>query len=266
MNTSLYLQSLNKLDSVSRLFKAEKSMNTGYSDPFYSILVKHQLNMIQAWSPAGGNSATGIDPLALSKALLKLKGITVNTGETFSSSINSRRVMQSYETVKKMEDGGNWDNQSLKVLTGRIAVKNGIPEGLLQKLIQTESAFDPQAKSSRGAMGLGQIMPATAKELGLVIGDEKTPGSVWHPESNLDASARYLKKLYDKYQKEGITEKEAWNFAAGAYNAGMGNIARAIKKISHESVKTWDQVAQVLPQVTGKYSQETIRYVNRLRA
>jgi len=46
----------------------------------------------------------------------------------------------------------------------------------------------------------------------------------------------------------------------------MGNIARAIKKISHESVKTWDQVAQVLPQVTGKYSQETIRYVNRLRA
>jgi len=268
LNTSLYLQSLNKLDSVSRLFDTGKNANSGYSDPFYSVLIKHQLNMIRAWSPVGEKLETGIDPLSLSKVLLKLKGFTssANTRETFSSSINSRRVMQSYETAKKVEDEGNWDKQSLKALTVRIAVKNGIPEGLFQKLIQTESAFDPHAKSPRGAMGLGQIMPATAKELGLDIGDEKTPGSVWHPESNLDASARYLKKLYDKYQKEGITGEEAWNFAAGAYNAGMGNIARAIKKISHEPVKTWDQVAQVLSQVTGKYSQETIRYVNRLRA
>jgi soluble lytic murein transglycosylase-like protein len=115
-------------------------------------------------------------------------------------------------------------------------------------------------------MGLGQIMPATAKELGLVIGDDKTPGSVWHPESNLDASARYLKKLHDKYRKQGIAADEAWSFAAGAYNAGMGNIAKAMNKVFHEPVKTWDQVAQVLPQVTGKYSQETIRYVERLRA
>ena len=267
LNSSIYLQSWNKLDSGSPI-KAGKSMNMGSSDPFYSVLIKHQLNMIRAWSPTGGNSETGIDPLSFSKALLKLKSImsSANTGETFSSSINSRRVMQSYESAQKLEDGKNWNKQSLKALTVRIAVKNGIPEALFKKLIQTESAFDPHAKSPRGAMGLGQIMSATAKELGLVIGDEKTPGSVWHPESNLDASARYLKKLYDKYQKEGITGEEAWNFAAGAYNAGMGNIARAIKKISHEPVKTWDQVAQVLPQVTGKYSQETIRYVNRLRA
>jgi len=259
LSSSLFLQSWNKLDSASPV-KAGKSMNTGQSDPFYSLLIKHQLNMVRAWSPTGGD--TGIDPLALSKALLKLKG--VNTTETFSSPVNSRRALQSYET--KLEDGVNWDKHSLKTLTGRIAVKNNIPEALFQKLIQTESAFDPQAKSPRGAMGLGQIMPATAKELGLVIGDEKTPGSVWHPESNLDASARYLKKLYDKYRKEGISEDEAWSFAAGAYNAGMGNIAKAIKKVSLEPVKTWDQVAQVLPQVTGKYSQETIRYVNRLRA
>ena len=115
-------------------------------------------------------------------------------------------------------------------------------------------------------MGLGQIMPETATELGLTIGDDETLGSVWHAESNLDASARYLKKLFDKYQKEGISEKEAWSFAAGAYNAGMGNIAKAMNEISLEPVKTWDQVAEVLPQVTGKYSQETIRYVNRLRA
>lgn len=261
LNTSLYLQNLNKLDSV---IPAKASKQTGYSDPFYSIMIKHQLNMIQAWSPAGGASESGIDPFALSKALLKLKGF--NTGEKLQPAINSRQVLQSYETVKKLEDGENLSKSSLKGLSVRVAVNNSIPTKLFQKLIQTESGYNPKALSPRGAMGLGQIMPETAKELGLTLGDEKTPGSVWHAESNLDASARYLKKLYDKYLKEGIGDEEAWSFAAGAYNAGMGNIAKAIKKISHEPVTSWDQVAQVLPQVTGKYSQETIRYVNRLRA
>jgi hypothetical protein len=44
----------------------------------------------------------------------------------------------------------------------------------------------------------------------------------------------------------------------------MGNIAKAIEKAG--TVSKWDQVAAVLPEITGKYSSETIRYVNRLRA
>ncbi len=108
-------------------------------------------------------------------------------------------------------------------------------------------------------------MPATAKELGLSLKKDVSLGSVWHPESNLDASARYLRKLFEKYaRQQDIPENEAWNFAAGAYNAGMGNIGRAMDKLG--KVQEWDQVAAVLPQITGKYSAETINYVNRLRA
>ncbi len=263
LSSSLELQTLNKLVSGNTL---KAGNDTGYSDPFYSVLIKHQMDMIRAWSPAGEKSDMNIDPLFLSKALLKLKGFTNMPDTAFSSVVSSNRVMQSYGSVKALSEEGVGLEQSLKVLTGHIAVKNDIPETLFKKLIQTESDYDPKALSPRGAMGLGQIMPATATELGLVMGDDKTPGSVWHPESNLDASARYLKKLYEKYRKEGIDKHEAWSFAAGAYNAGMGNIAKAIKKISNSPVKTWDQVAQVLPQVTGKFSRETIRYVNRLRA
>ena len=74
-----------------------------------------------------------------------------------------------------------------------------------------------------------------------------------------------MRKLFDKYaRQQGISENEAWNFAAGAYNAGMGNIGRAMEKLG--KVEKWDQVAAVLPQVTGKFSAETIKYVNRLRA
>jgi hypothetical protein len=261
LNSNIFLQSIDKLNSGSP-YKSVKPVNTGYSDPFYSVLIKHQLNMIKAWSPA--DPSTGINPFSLSNALLKLKGFT-QTAKTFDPAINPQRATQVYEMSQNLKQN-DLSKPSLIELTDRISAKNGIPEKIFRKLIQTESNYDPDALSPRGAMGLGQIMPETAKELGLNIEDDKAPGSVWHPESNLDASARYLKKLYDKYRKEGINEKEAWSFAAGAYNAGMGNIAKAIKMISHETVKSWDQVAEVLPHVTGKYSQETIRYVNRLRA
>ena len=262
LNLDFYQQSLNKLDLI-RPVKTSGDSNIGYSDPFYSVLIKHQMEMVRAWNPTSGNSEAKIDPFALSKALLKLKDFS--TERKFQPAINSQQVLKSYETTKNIEEVGKATNPSIKDLSILIAAKNSIPATLFQKLIQTESNYDPKALSPRGAMGLGQIMPKTAKELGLTVGDDKTSGSVWHAESNLDASARYLKKLFDKYQNEGISEKEAWSFAAGAYNAGMGNIAKAINKISHEPVKTWDQVAAVLQQVTGKYSQETIQYVNRLR-
>jgi soluble lytic murein transglycosylase-like protein len=222
------------------------------------------MEMVRAWNPTSGNSEAQIDPFSLSKALLKLKGFS--TERKFQPAINSQQVLKNYKMANNLEQVGKATKLSIKGLSIRAASKNSIPVTLFQKLIQKESNYDPKALSPRGAMGLGQIMPKTAKELGLIVGDDKTPGSVWHAESNLDASARYLKKLFDKYQNEGISEKEAWSFAVGAYNAGMGNIAKAINKISNEPVKTWDQVAAVLPQVTGKYSQETIRYVNRLRA
>lgn len=263
LNLDSYLQNFNKL-GFSNPVSSDRSSKIGYSDPFYSVLIKHQMEMIRAWNSNEKADEAKIDPLALYKALIKLKGFS--TDSNFQTAINSRSALKSYEMTKNMEEIDKANDLSLKELSHQIAVKNSIPTKLFQKLIQTESDYNPKALSSKGAMGLGQIMPKTAKELGLSIGDDKTPGSVWHPESNLDASARYLKKLYDKYQKEGIDEKEAWSFAAGAYNAGMGNIARAINKVSHGVVKTWDQVAKVLPQVTGKYSQETIRYVNRLRA
>jgi soluble lytic murein transglycosylase-like protein len=226
---------------------------------FYSLLVKHQLNMIQAWSPSQPDSSSGIPDFT--QSLLEFK----NNQNLSVSRPNINTVLQSYNDAGISKTHSSLpQKQSLPELVNRIAQKNNVPENLFQKLIQTESAFDPDAKSSRGARGLGQLMPATAKELGLNLKEDHSIGSILHPESNLDASARYLRKLFEKYTKEGISGDEAWSFATGAYNAGMGNIAKAIEKVGR--VSQWDQVAAVLPQVTGKHSSETIRYVNRLRA
>jgi soluble lytic murein transglycosylase-like protein len=261
LNFDYLLKNLNKQNSANTI-KAVGNKNTG--DSFYSVLIQHQLELIRAWNTEEQSSGLGFDSFSFSQSLLQLKDYGLES--KFSPTLNMQQVLKSYETSKTVENTDNLNKLSLQKLSVRIATKNSIPSTMFQKLIQIESGYDSKALSPRGAMGLGQIMPETAKELGLTLGDDDTRGSVWNAESNLDASARYLKKLYDKYQKEGISEKEAWSFAVGAYNAGMGNIAKAINKVSQGPVRNWDQVAQVLPQVTGKYSQETIRYVNRLRA
>ena len=232
---------------------------------FYSILIKHQINMIEVWSPNKSDFLTGINPGQLTEAFLKFRDIQKSS--ILKPSIDSQKALKSYQNDMTTKTNSSVFNKAvLHKIANQVAKKNKVPQSLFQKLIQTESAFDPNAKSSRGAMGLGQLMPATAKELGLSLKEDHSSGSILHPESNLDASARYLRKLFDKYLGEGIVTEEAWNFAAGAYNAGMGNIGRAMEKVRGNAVKNWDQIAEVLPEVTGKYSSETIRYVNSLRA
>ena len=262
LNIDIYLKGLNELNTAGTI-KAGKNKNIG--DSFYSVLIKHQLEMTRVWSSSNEKFEMNIDPFSISKSLLQINGFGNNI-KTHSITPNTQHALNSYETAKNIDNSNVFNKSSLKELSAKAAINNSIPTKLFQKLIHLESGFNSQALSSRGAMGLGQIMPETAKELGLSLENKETPGSVWHAESNLDASARYLRKLYDKYQNKGISKDESWSFAAGAYNAGMGNIAKAIKKVSHEQLITWDQVAQVLPQVTGRHSQETISYVKRLRA
>jgi soluble lytic murein transglycosylase-like protein len=253
---------LNKIEQMQSVIgsSVESPSNNYSKNNFYSLIIKHQLSMIQAWSPSKSVSYSGLPDFTHS--ILNFK----NNQYLSISRPNINTVLQSYNDTSISKDHLSvTQEQSLFKLVNRIAQKNNVPERLFQKLIKTESGFNLDAKSSRGAMGLGQLMPATAKELGLNLKEDHSIGSVLHPESNLDASAKYLRKLFDKYiNEEGISDNEAWNFAAGAYNAGMGNIAKAIEKAG--SVSKWDHVAAVLPEITGKYSSETIRYVNCLRA
>jgi len=90
------------------------------------------------------------------------------------------------------------------------ARKHGIPEELFLNLVRAESNFNPRAVSPKGAMGLCQLMPQTARELGV-----KNPFDV---DENLNAGAKYLKKLYKKYKD--------WKLALAAYNAGEGAVDR----------------------------------------
>ncbi|MEO2083709.1 MAG: lytic transglycosylase domain-containing protein, partial [Desulfurobacteriaceae bacterium] len=84
------------------------------------------------------------------------------------------------------------------------------PEKLFLELVKAESNFNPKAVSKKGAMGLCQLMPETARELGV-----KDP---FDPDENLNAGAKFLSRLYRKYRN--------WEKALAAYNAGEGAVDR----------------------------------------
>jgi hypothetical protein len=96
---------------------------------------------------------------------------------------------------------------------------------LLQALIATESGFDARAVSPKGAVGLMQIMPATAERYG-VSGDAKTPvgKKLTDPRINIKTGTRYLRYLLDLYPGR-------LDLALAAYNAGEGAVQRAGNKI-----------------------------------
>ena len=87
----------------------------------------------------------------------------------------------------------------------------GLPTGLLDALIWTESRYNSFAISGAGAAGLGQLMPKTARELGVA--------NRFDPRANLSAAARYLRQMLDKF---GVV-----HLAVAAYNAGPGAVERA---------------------------------------
>jgi len=87
-----------------------------------------------------------------------------------------------------------------------------LPEELLHAVMAVESGFNPEAMSNKGAAGLMQLMPGTAKDM--YVRD------VWNPSQNIDGGARYLRVLANQYQ--GDLKK-----TLAAYNAGPEAVRRA---------------------------------------
>ncbi|MFZ5453554.1 MAG: lytic transglycosylase domain-containing protein [Thermodesulfobacteriota bacterium] len=126
--------------------------------------------------------------------------------------------------------GQSVDPKAFEGMIKNAAARHQVPEELVKAVIKVESNFNPDATSHMGAMGLMQLMPGTARDLGV-----QRP---YDPAENINGGTKYLRELLDRY--DGNVAK-----AVAAYNCGMGNVEKGR-----------------LPQETRNYLQLVKRYYN----
>lgn len=114
-------------------------------------------------------------------------------------------------------------------------IANGLPTNLLARLLYQESRYRTdiitgKVKSSAGALGIAQFMPATAKQFGINPLD---------PYQSIAAAGKYLKQLYARFGN--------WNEALASYNWGQGNVSR--KGLANAPTETKNYFTQILSDI-----------------
>lgn len=145
-----------------------------------------------------------------------------------------QRLNTIYNSVKSDIKSGN---SSIDEAVENASRKYGVDKDLIMAVIKQESDFNPQSESHAGAMGLMQLMPGTASELGVT--------NPYDVDQNVDAGTEYLKNMLDMYGNS----KE---LALAAYNAGPGTL-------KNKGVTSSSDIAK-LPYETRNYVQKVMQY------
>ncbi|MBF0295333.1 MAG: lytic transglycosylase domain-containing protein [Magnetococcales bacterium] len=132
--------------------------------------------------------------------------------------------------ISLQREGGSYDE-----IIQRASERYGVDADLIRSVIQVESSFNPKAVSPAGAQGMMQLMPGTAKELGV-----RDP---FNAEENIMGGTLYLSRLLDRYDGDIRS-------ALAAYNWGMGNLER--QPASAMPGETRRYVSRIMGMVDGK--------------
>src|SRR5262249_5028547 len=124
---------------------------------------------------------------------------------------------------------GQFSPEQVNAAIEQAAARHNLDPNLVRAVIKVESNFNPNAVFRKGAMGLMQLMPTTARKLNV--------NNPFDPEQNVDAGVRHLKKLLESYGGDVKLTLAAYNAGAGAvaHSAGIPNFAETrnyVKRIT----------------------------------
>lgn len=130
------------------------------------------------------------------------------------------------------------NSDSLDQIFERAGEKYNVPVDLLKSVAKAESGFNTMAESKAGAQGIMQLMPATAKSLGVK--------NSFDPEQNIMGGAKYLSQMLDRF--DGNVE-----LSLAAYNAGPGNV------LKYEGIPPFKETQNYINKVMGYCGQQISR-------
>jgi soluble lytic murein transglycosylase-like protein len=125
---------------------------------------------------------------------------------------------------------------SPREIVTRAALRQGLPPALVHSVASVESGYRKDAVSPKGALGIMQLMPRTAREL------QADPRN---PEQNADAGAKYLRELLLKYQDDPFQLRKA----LAGYNAGPASVDR------HKGIPPYRETIQYVEKVINLYNE-----------
>ena len=127
--------------------------------------------------------------------------------------------------------------QALRSFIAEASRATGLPQALIDAVIRTESGYRPQAVSRAGAQGLMQLIPSTARRMGVI--------DPFDPRQNIMGGSRYLRRLYDKFG--------SLKLAIAAYNAGPG----AVRK--HKGIPPYKETQRYVQVVLGRFKNSPLK-------
>ena len=136
------------------------------------------------------------------------------------------------------------ENEALASAIERIAAEAGLPAGLIRAVIWAESGFQHAAVSPKGAIGLMQLMPETAAELGVNPHDS---------DQNLRGGTAYLRQMLERFEGD----QDQLVKALAAYNAGPGQVAK------HGGIPPFPETAGYVRRVVRRYLAESEQSVDQ---